>query len=410
MKALVVAGSIPQIELIKQLKEREIETVLIDGSNNCLAKTYADVFYQVDIFDIDKVKNIAIQEKVDFLLTVCADQVLLVVAQVSELLGLPCYIDYETAQNVSDKLKMKRIFKENGIPTSRYVEMTTYDPDLIRDFQYPLVVKPIDAYSSRGVRKAQDEQELKTFCVEAAEISRTGGVIVEEYCAGEEISVDAFVINGKAKILCVSNSDKIRDDGRFVIFRGRTPANVDEGIVKQIEAVAQRITDAFKLKNAPLLIQLINNGRSISVLEFCARTGGNMKWLLIKHSCGVDVISATIDITLGLIPNISPKGNCPKYVANDFVYCKDGAFDRPEGFAELQREGIINEFYAIRQPGWKIAGIKSSSDRILGFNITGDTLAEINQKQKIVSENTKIIDKDGNDIMRHDLLAEMCNQ
>ena len=39
--------------------------------------------------NVEAVKEIALKEKVDFLITVCADQVLLVVAQVSEMLGLP---------------------------------------------------------------------------------------------------------------------------------------------------------------------------------------------------------------------------------------------------------------------------------------------------------------------------------
>ena len=97
MKALVIAGGVPQIELIKQLKNRGITTILADGSPNAVARPYADIFYNVNIFDIPSVKEIAEREKVDFLLTVCADQVLLVVAQVSEMLGLPCYIDYQTA-------------------------------------------------------------------------------------------------------------------------------------------------------------------------------------------------------------------------------------------------------------------------------------------------------------------------
>jgi len=115
MKAFVIAGGLPQIELLNQLRDRGITTVLADGSDNCVAKNYADIFYQIPIFDIEQVKAVALQENVDFLITVCADQVLLVAAQVSEMLHLPFYINYETAQNVSDKLKMKRIFKENDI-------------------------------------------------------------------------------------------------------------------------------------------------------------------------------------------------------------------------------------------------------------------------------------------------------
>ena len=42
MKAFVIAGGIPQIELIKQLKSRGITTVLADGSPNAVARPYAD--------------------------------------------------------------------------------------------------------------------------------------------------------------------------------------------------------------------------------------------------------------------------------------------------------------------------------------------------------------------------------
>ena len=72
MKALVVAGGVPQIELIKQLKSRGITTVLADGSPNEVARPYADIFYHVNIFDIPAIREIAEKEKVDFLLTVCA--------------------------------------------------------------------------------------------------------------------------------------------------------------------------------------------------------------------------------------------------------------------------------------------------------------------------------------------------
>ena len=407
MKALVVAGGIPQIELLKQLRHRGIETVLIDGSHNPVAKSYADKFIQVQIFDIDAVKQIAIDEMVNFIITVCADQVLLVVARVSEILGLPFYIDYKTALDVSDKIRMKRIFKEKGIPTSEFVELEHLDLNSVKHLKYPLVVKPVDAYSSRGVRKVESESELRQFYNDAAKISRSGNVIVEEFCSGTEISVDAFVVNGKVEVLCISNSDKILDGGRFVIFRGKYPANTSKTIINEITDVAQRIVDAFELTNCPLLIQMINQGEHISVLEFCARTGGNMKWLLIKNSCGVDVISAAIDLSLGKSLDIKVEKRLNTYVVNDFIYCKNGVYDHLEGFDELINEGVINEYYAIRPQGWEVKGVTSSSDRIVGVNFVGDSAMDINRKQEIMNSRVKIIDINGNDIMRHDLLPNI---
>lgn len=407
MKALVIAGGVPHIELIKQLKSRGIITVLADGSANALARPYADVFYHANIFDIPTIKEIAEKEKVDFVITVCADQVLLVVAEVSEMLGLPCYIDFKTAQDVSDKIRMKRVFREIGVPTTNYVETDHLDLDVISKLRYPLVVKPVDAYSSRGVRKAENIDELKKYYAEAQAISRSGGAIVEEFFQGDEISVDAFVVNGKAKILAVTNSEKIKNEDRFVIFRGRYPVAASDVVMRKIEEIAQKIADGFELVNSPLLIQLLNNGDNVSVLEFCARTGGNMKWLLIKYSCGVDVIKATIDITLGKEPDLELKDTGHRIVVNDFIYCHPGIFDHFEGFNEMVEQGYINEFHPVRIKGTEMHGVNSSSDRIAGMNIVADSIEEFNEKEKKILESVRIEDVNGNDIMRRDLLSKL---
>ncbi len=407
MKALVIAGGVPQIELIKQLKDRGITTVLADGSPNAVARPYADSFYLVNIFDAPAVRAIAEKEQVDFLLTVCADQVLLVVAEVSEMLGLPCYIDFKTARDVSDKIRMKRIFKEIGIPTTDYVECDCLDMETISHLRYPLVVKPVDAYSSKGVRKAENEKELRRFYTEARTISRSGGVIVEEFFQGEEISVDAFVVKGKAKILAVTNSEKIRDNDRFVIFRGRYPSAAPDSVLLKIEEIAQKIADGFGLVDSPLLIQLLYNGDEVSVLEFCARTGGNMKWLLIKYSCGVDVIAATIDITLGRKPDLELKDTGHRIVVDDFIYCYPGVFDHFEGFDAMVEQGFINEFHPTRIKGTEMRGATSSSDRIAGMNIVADSIEQFNMKERKILESVKVVDINGRDIMRRDLLSEL---
>ena len=407
MKALVLAGGLAQIELIKQLKDRQITTVLADGNAGALARPYADSFYQIPLFDVEAVKEVAVKENVDFLITCCADQVLLIVAQVSEMLGLPCYISYQTAQNVSDKKFMKNIFWQNQIPTSKYVELSELDWDKINSLKYPLVVKPTDAYSSRGVRKVYDEQALEKYFEEAKQISRAGTVIVEEFCSGEEISVDVYVEEGKAHILCVSNSEKIQDDDRFVIFRGRYPVNATPEIMQEIQKVAQQIADAFDIKNSPMLIQMINSGTSVSVLEFCARTGGNMKYLLIKRACGFDVIKAVIDLTLGLKPHVELCQPENKYIVNDFIYCNPGIFDHLEGFEELMEEGTISDFRPLRPNGFKIFGVTSSSDRVAGFTVQADSIEEFNVKHRRAVENIKVLDAEGNDLVRRDLLPDL---
>ncbi|MBR3016906.1 MAG: ATP-grasp domain-containing protein [Clostridia bacterium] len=408
MKALVLAGGVPQITLIQQLKEYGVETVLLDGSPNPVARPYPDKFFQVNIFEPEKVKEIAVREKVDFLITVCADQVLLVVAQVSEELGLPWYIDYATAKLVSNKELMKKIFVENGVPTARYTVMNELDIDRIGHLQYPLIVKPVDAYSSKGVKKVLNEKELRVAFDEAKNISRTKNVIVEEFFQGEEISVDLFVEDGKANVLLISNSDKVKDDDHFVIFRGRCPVHASEELKGEIAKVCQQIADAFDIHNAPMLVQMLTDGKRVMVVEFCARTGGAMKWLLIQHASGVDVIKGVIDLTMGVKPNIQVRPPETKYIVNDFIYCRQGVYDHLEGFDGQLQKGNITDYRVLRPVGWKPSGsIASSTDRLCGVTFQADTLEDFNRKHREFVEQVRILDPEGNDIMRHDLLPDL---
>ena len=408
MKALVVAGGMPQITLINQLRARGVETILVDGSPTPVALPYPDKFYNVNIFDIEAVRNIAIKEKVDFLITVCADQVLLVVAQISEELGLPWYIDYKTAKLVSDKELMKEIFVENGIPTSQYVVMDEFDIEKTRHLHYPLIVKPVDAYSSKGVKKVFNEDELKGAFEEAKNISRSKNAIVEEFFDGEEISVDLFVEDGRAHVLLISNSDKVKDTDHFAIFRGRCPVHASDELKEEVSRVSQKVADAFGIKNAPMLVQMLTDGERVTVLEFCARTGGAMKWLLIQHASGVDVIKGVIDLTMGIKPEIKVREPETKYIVNDFIYCKPGVFDHIEGFDEQLKKGNITDYRMLRPVGWKFSGmITSSTDRLCGVTFQDDTLEGFNRKHREFVENVRVIDVDGNDIMRHDLLPDL---
>lgn len=407
MKALILAGSCPQIVLIDQLKSRKIYTILADNNENAVARPYADSFVKVDVLNTEAVKKIAIENEVDFLIAVCADQVLLTVAKVSEELGLPCYIDYDTAAKVSDKGQMKDIFRRFAIPSSKHAFMSKLEYDKIAAMSYPLVVKPVDAYSSKGVRKCETRAELETYFAEAANISRSGVVIVEEFVDGDELTVDFQIVDGKAILLSASNTEKVNYRDRFLAFRTRFPARVSEDTVERIKIIGQKIADAFELKNTPMLVQLLTNGSEEYVLEFSARTGGGAKYLLLKMASGFDPITGVIDLTLGKKPQIGEVRSECKYITNEFLYGYPGLFDHLEGFEELKKAGIISEYWQFKWKGARVVDSTTSSDRIASITIKADSIDELTEKHNKAASAIKIIDQDGKDIMRHDLLTDI---
>ena len=407
MKALVLAGGFPQIALIKELKRRNIYTLLADYNEAPVAKAYADKYYQASTLDIAAITDIAVKEQVDFLITACTDQALLTVAKVSEDLGLPCYVDYKTALNVTNKQYMKQVFNEHDIPTAHHVVMGELDESRLEGLSYPLIVKPVDCNSSKGVKRVENIDELRGAFAAAVKYSRTSTAIVEEYIDGEELSADIYVENGQAHVLSVSSLDKIANNDKFVIFRGKYSAEKMEEVHDLVQNIAQKIADAFGLVNSPMLIQMISDGKRAFVLEFSARTGGGIKFLLIKKASGFDVISAVVDLTLGNRPHVDRVSPENKYITNDFIYCRPGKFDRLDGFDEMKEQGIISDYYLFKWRGAEFTSIENSGDRIAGFTVQADTLDEIRDKHRVAVGNLRVLDEDGTDIMRRDLLPEI---
>ncbi len=407
MKALVLCGGLPQIELMENLRRRGIETVLADMNPNCLGRPYADRFYPVSTMDIDGVRALAEAEQVDFLIAVCADQVISVVARISEELGLPCYLSYETSVAVSQKSKMKELFVKNGVPTSRYVILRELSEEAVRDLHYPLIVKPVDSYSSKGVHKCRSYEELAAAFPDSVAISRTQTAVVEEFAEGRELSVDVYVENGKAHVLCISRLDKIAGSDRFVIYRTVYPAEVTPALKRAITRTAQKIADGFGLKDSPMLIQLIASGDRLSVIEFCARTGGGDKFRLIKKAAGFDVIDAVAELTLGRKPHVGRSPRKKTFIVNEFLYCKQGVYDHLEGFAELQQEGIISEYFDLRSPGTAYSGeVRSSGDRVAYFTVEAGDREELLRKHHLAAERIRVIASDGSDMLRRDLVLD----
>ncbi|WP_165056703.1 MULTISPECIES: acetyl-CoA carboxylase biotin carboxylase subunit family protein [unclassified Adlercreutzia] len=401
-KALVLAGGLPQIRLIEDLRSRGYRVILADYYESPVARSHADVFYQESTLDVEAMRKIAVDEGVGLIATCCTDQALATVSLLSEELGMPCYVDSRTGLAVTNKALMKKVFSENGIPTARY---KTIRPDEDpASFGYPAVVKPVDCNSSKGVRKVASDEELARAIAEAKLLSRTGEAIVEEYVEGEELSADCFVCDGVAHVLCVSRNDKIGSRDGFVISRGFCSPEVRGRHREDVGRIAQAIAEAFSLGDGPMLVQLLSSDEGLSVIEFSARAGGCTKYRVIELAMGFDVIKATVDVILGLRPDMSVFDS-GKLVVDEFVYCSSGTFERLEGFDECEERGLIDGAYLLKWRGTAFDGsVGSSGDRVASVVFVADDFEDYRRKHDAVWGSCRVTDSDGGDMARRDLL------
>lgn len=402
MKILVLAGGSDQIALIKELQHRDHEIILVDYFENPPAKKYVKKHFIASTLDVDKVKEIAISENVDLITTACTDQALLTVANVSEKLGLPCYISYQTGLNVTNKLYMKKVLVENNIPTAKYSILDNIDTSILKTFNFPIVVKPVDCNSSKGVKKVESVEEYKIYLNEAINYSRTKTAIVEEFKLGNEISADFYIENGEAKYLSATTSLKIKNKNSFTIVCSEYPA-INEYQEKEITKIAKDIAKAFNLDNCPLLIQLIEENGTFYVLEFSARMGGGSKYNLIKVLSGVNIMSKYVDRILGNFPKVTPSKQV-NYCKMIYIYCNPGIFDHIEGLAELKNKGIVDSYFEYKTQGMEITKAETSGDRPAGYLVTANTSEELYGKIKYADSYIKVISDKGNDIMIHNLV------
>lgn len=402
MKIVVLAGGFDQIALINELKRRGHQVVLVDYFQNPPARAYADKHIVASTLDVERVRDIVLEEKADLLCTACTDQALLTVANVSGQLGLPCYISYETALNVTNKSYMKRRMMECGIPTAKFIILDKMDLSRLSGFEYPLVVKPVDCNSSKGVKKVMSEEELVSALNDAMQFSRTGSAIVEEFKSGTEISADFYIENGQAKYLSATSSVKIGNRKSFTIMGSVYPAVTPEQ-KERICKVASQIAEGFDLDNCPLLIQLIVNGDKVDVIEFSARMGGGTKYKLIEVLSGVNIMSEYVDMILGARPSVNPtemKGFCRM----NYIYCNPGTLDRVEGLEELKRKGLIVDYFLYKTKGMKITASETSGDRAAGYLLIADSQEEMMRKVSLADSSVKVLSSEDEDIMIHNLM------
>lgn len=406
MKILVLAGGSDQIALIKELKKYSYEIILVDYFQNPPAKQYADKHIVASTLDIEAVTKIAKDEHVDLIVTACTDQALLTMAKVSEDLSLPCYISYKTALNVTNKSYMKKVMFQNNIPTSKYriIDSSDFNDEYLYDFSFPLVVKPVDCNSSKGVKKVYTRDEAIKAIKSATDLSRTKTAVIEEFKEGLEISVDCFVKDGDVKLLSITNSTKIKSDESFTILQSLYPIvnNIQE---QEILRIAKNIARSFDLNNTPMLIQMIMNSDGFYVLEFSARIGGGSKYKLIEVISGVNIMKVYVDLLLGNNIDIIPK-KCVEYASMNYVYCYNGILKEICNLNKLKDDKIINEYFIYKSLGTQIDKALTSSDRPLGFLVTASSLKELKYKTLYADKNIKVLDLNGKDIMQHGLYFE----
>lgn len=406
-KAIVLAGTPPHATLIEKLKALGYYTILIDYYPHPFAADYADKHIQESTLDKAKVMEIAQKEGAELVITTCMDHANVTACYVSEQLGLPHPYSYETALAVTDKVVMKKKMRENGIPTSDFYVVHSIDEAFPLRIPYPVIIKPTDRNGSKGVHRAENDEEARSFVEEALKTSFSQSAIIEGFNIGDEIQVDCFANNNGAEVIMTRIKQKIKNTENQSVQQSLGsifPAPLNEELKQQAEEIADNIAKSFQLKNTPFFYQANLTKEGVKVIEFAARVAGGLSYFILKKITGYDPVDGAMLSWMGkpVHPIIKQQ---KKMFSTNLIYMNAGTFSHIQGLEELKKEGIITDSFCFLHKGDVVDADLQSGNRVGAFVVEADNETELYEKMRKAIKRIDIIDIDGSNKMRKDFYS-----
>jgi D-alanine-D-alanine ligase len=147
-----------------------------------------------------------------------------------------------------DKDIAKKLFKSAGINTARHLNFRKYEKEegiveaVLKNFSFPVFVKPANMGSSVGINKAHDLKELKLAIKDAFKYDTK--IMVEEYIKGREI--ECSVLGNDHPIASVPGEiiphhEFYSYDAKYIDEDGaglKIPADIPEKLIEEIKEIA----------------------------------------------------------------------------------------------------------------------------------------------------------------------------
>ena len=146
-----------------------------------------------------------------------------------------------SSMNAMDKIISKKIFRRNNLLTPNYISINSIDykkilkKNVLKNLNFPMVVKPSNEGSSIGVEICKNLNQLKSAIKKLIKVYKT--LIIENFIAGQEIQV--AVINGK-----VLGAIELKPKRKFYDFKAKysksaltkhiMPANISKKNYKKV--------------------------------------------------------------------------------------------------------------------------------------------------------------------------------
>jgi len=271
-----------------------------------------------------------------------------------------------------DKSLQRTVFAHHGIAQPDALHTGDADDAVAwAAGRYPVVVKPTDGSGSSGVRRIDDEPQLRTW---AAAPGRPARFLVERCLEGPELSLETVVQDG-AVVLC-EPTRKVTGAAPFFVEVGHhVPAGVDPTTRTSLSAVAASVAAALGVRDGLMHLEVRLEPAGPHVIEVAVRTPGDHILELHALAQGVDVFDAVVACALG--EPVTGGARSERAAATWFATPGPGRVLAVDGEDDARGLPGVVDLRVDVAPGDTVAALRSSEDRTASAVLVADDLVSL---------------------------------
>lgn len=287
-KVLLVGSSFSAAPIFFCLKRRGLKVAVCGNHEHDPCHQYADESFFLDYSRQEELLKLVERERFDYIVPTCNDYSYMSCAFVAQKLGLPGFDRFDTAEILHTKKKFRQVTEQHELAAPKSYLTKNAEAHATDDFRYPLLIKPIDSFSGRGVTKISAESELSEALRVAQNASRSGEAIIEEFVIGNLYSHSAFISN--KEIVLDFFVDEYCTVYPYQVNCSNHPSKLPEAARTLVRESISKLIKILDLTDGLLHTQFISHQEEVWIIECMRRCPGDLYGNLIERSTGVKYI------------------------------------------------------------------------------------------------------------------------
>lgn len=296
-KLLVLGGTSAVYDVLRFARDLGIYTIVTAENIIDEVAAMCDETIHISTSDIDALADYISENGVSGVMTGASEFNIQQCIKIAERTGIHFYTTQKQWDMCDNKASFKALCREYGVPVVKQ-----FDPEKPESFQYPVIVKPVDACSARGITVCYDDASYRAAAKKAVEYSSSGRIIVEKYIenGGTTISAKYILNHGKLYLQAVGDRWVLNPDGgkALITWAAQYPSKHTSYYIKNIDPLVRNMFEKAGLKDGCLFMEAMPTKDGIYFYEMGYRISGGMTYKITEMTTDVNELKMLICYTL----------------------------------------------------------------------------------------------------------------